>query len=164
MIGYTCSPTESMRNLNHFLVDYALHKSWVHQLYFIGSFLQANVKHRSFLKLDSRYVGYFPEYANYVGRPLGINTSMYVMTDSGKFFADVLTNWLIYEVGFNQYKCQMDLYYKYSQRWSQVSWVILCWWLCIFLYIWETRKVVCGYTCKYSPYEIPSICALVYFC
>ena len=55
MIEDNWYPTSSMRNLKYFLADDSNHKAWVHQLYFIGSFLQANVKHRVFVKLGSRY-------------------------------------------------------------------------------------------------------------
>ena len=55
MVGYTWSPTASMRTLKYFLADAAKHKSRVHQLAFIGSFLQAKVNNRSFVKLDIRY-------------------------------------------------------------------------------------------------------------
>ena len=55
MIGNTWTPTESMRTLKNFLSDAANHKAIVHQLGFIGAFLQANLKHRFFLKLDSIY-------------------------------------------------------------------------------------------------------------
>ena len=51
MIGDTWSPTASTRNLNYLLVDNSKHKAIVHQLGFIGKFLQANVKHSDFLKL-----------------------------------------------------------------------------------------------------------------
>ena len=101
MIGDTWSPTESMRTLNYFLSDVAKHKSRVHQLGFIGAFLQANVKNRVFVKLDMRYADYFPEYAQYFGRALKLLKSMYGMTKSGKLFADELTEWLI-EEGFIQ--------------------------------------------------------------
>ena len=59
-----------MRTLNYFLADVAKHKARVHQLYFIGAFLQAKVKNRVFVKLDVRYTDYFPEYAQYFGRDL----------------------------------------------------------------------------------------------
>ena len=59
MIGDTWSPTESMRILKYFLADKAKHKAIVHQLDFIGAFLQANVKNRVFVKLDMRYAAYF---------------------------------------------------------------------------------------------------------
>ena len=36
----------------------------VQQLYLIGAFIQANVKHRVTVELDSRYGEYFLEYAN----------------------------------------------------------------------------------------------------
>ena len=48
MIGETCSPTESMRTLNYFLEDSSNNKSIVHQLYFIGEFIQDNIKHKLF--------------------------------------------------------------------------------------------------------------------
>ena len=40
MVGYTWSTTASMRNLKYFLSDAAKHKAIVHQLDFIGAFLQ----------------------------------------------------------------------------------------------------------------------------
>ena len=59
------------------------------------------------MKLDSRYREQFPEYANYFGRPLGLNKEMYGMTNTGNLFSDETTNWLIYEAGFKRPKCQM---------------------------------------------------------
>ena len=99
MVGYTWSPAASMRTLKYFLADAAKLKARVHQLYFIGAFLQVKVKNIVFVKLDSRYTDYFPEYAQYFGRDLRLLKSMYGMTNSGKLFADELTEWLI-EGGF----------------------------------------------------------------
>ena len=49
-----------------YLLGYASNnKARLHQLDFIGAFVQANVNHNFFVKLDSRYLEYFPEYANY---------------------------------------------------------------------------------------------------
>ena len=45
-IGDTWDPTASMRTLKYSLEDSSKHKEIVHQLDFIGAFLQANVKHR----------------------------------------------------------------------------------------------------------------------
>ena len=61
MVGDTWSPTESMRTLKYFLADAAKNRARVHQLDFIGAFLQAKVKNRMFVKLDMRYADYFPE-------------------------------------------------------------------------------------------------------
>ena len=119
MVGYTWSPTASMSNLKYFLADAAKHKARFHQLYFIGSFLQAKVKNRVFVKLDMRYADYFPEYAQYFGRALKLLKSMYVMTNSGKLFADELTELLI-EEGFIQSQCQMSIYYKYAPDGSKI--------------------------------------------
>ena len=91
MVGDTWSPTASMRTLKYFPADAAKHKARVHQLDFIGAFLQAKVKNRVFVKLDMRYAEYFPEYAQYFGRSLRLLTSLYGMTNSGKMFADELT-------------------------------------------------------------------------
>ena len=91
MVWDTWSPTASMRTLKYLLADAAKHKARVHQFYFIGVFLQAKVKNRVFVKLDSRYKYYFPEYASYFGRALRLLKSMYGMTNSGKLFSDELT-------------------------------------------------------------------------
>ena len=79
-----------MRTLKYFLADAAKHKSRVHQLYFIGASLQAKVKNRVFVKLDSIYADCFPEYYNYFGRALILLKSMYGMTNSGNLFSNEL--------------------------------------------------------------------------
>ena len=119
MVGDNWSPTASMRTLKYFLAGTAKHKARVHQLDFIGAFLQAKVKNRLFVKLDMRYEDYFPEYAQYFGRALKLLKSMYGMTNSGKLFADELTEWLI-EEGFLQSQCQMSIYYKYAPDVSEI--------------------------------------------
>ena len=77
MVGDTWSPTASMRTLKYFLADAEKCKARVHQIDFIGAFLQAKVKNRVFVKLDMRYADYFPEYAQYFGRALKLLKSMY---------------------------------------------------------------------------------------
>ena len=67
LVGDAWSPTASMRTLKFFLAGATKHKARVHQLAFIGAFLQAKAKNRVFWKLDSRYAYYFPEYSNYFG-------------------------------------------------------------------------------------------------
>ena len=120
MVGDTWSPTASMKNLKYFLADAAKHKSRVHQLDFIGAFLQAKVKNRVFVKLDMRYAYYFLEYAQYFGRALKFLKSMYGMTNSGKLFAGELNEWLI-EEGFIQSQCQMSIFYKYAPDGSKID-------------------------------------------
>ena len=119
MVGDTWSPTASMRTLKYFLSDAAKHRTRVHQLYFIGEFLQAKVKNRVFVKLDIRYTDYFPGYSHYFGRALRLLNSMYGMNNSGKFFADELKEWLL-EAGFIQSQCQMSIYYKYATDGSRI--------------------------------------------
>ena len=64
LVWDTWSPTASMRTLKYLLADFVKHKVKVHQLDFIGAFLQEKFKNRVFVKLDSRYADYFPEYSN----------------------------------------------------------------------------------------------------
>ena len=61
LVGDMWSPTSSLRTLKYLFADSSKHKSRVHQFNFIGSFLQAKVKNRIFVKLDSRYADYSPE-------------------------------------------------------------------------------------------------------
>ena len=49
---------------------------------------------------------------------------MYGMTNSGKLFADDLTEWLIKE-GFMQSQYQMSIYYKYAPD-EYCFFLILC--------------------------------------
>ena len=77
MVVYTWSPTASMSTLKYFLADTAKHKARVHQLDFIGAFLQAKVKNRVFVKLDMRYAEYLQKFAQYFGRALKLLKSMY---------------------------------------------------------------------------------------
>ena len=60
MIGDTWSPTAYMITLKYLLADAAKHKARVHQLDFIGAFLQAKVKNRLFIILNMSYAAYFP--------------------------------------------------------------------------------------------------------
>ena len=95
LVGYTWSPTASMRTLKYFLVDATKHKTRIHQLDFIGVLFQAKVKNKLFVKLDSTYADYFPEYSNYFGRYLRLFNSMYGMTNYGKLFSDEWIEWLL---------------------------------------------------------------------
>ena len=63
LFGDTWSPKSPMRTLKYLLADATKHKAIVHQLDFIGAFLQAKLKNRVFVKLDIRYTDYYPEYA-----------------------------------------------------------------------------------------------------
>ena len=102
LVGDTWSPTASTRNLKYLLADAVKHKLIAYQLYFIGEFLQEKVKNRVFVKWDSKYADYFPEYSNFFGRDLLLLKSMYGMNNSRKLFSDELTEWLL-ESGFIKY-------------------------------------------------------------
>ena len=70
------------------MVDPDKQNSGLHQLDFTGAFLQAKVKNRVFVKFDSRYADYFPEYSDYFGISLRLFKSVYGITNSGKLFSD----------------------------------------------------------------------------
>ena len=125
-----------MRTLKFLLAHSAKHKVRVNQLYFIGAFLKDYVKHIYVVKLDSRYGKYLPEYANYFGISLSLKNSIYLMTNYGNLFSDELTNWLMDKSGFNQSKCQISIYYKYSPDGSR---------LVVLSYVGDC---VCFYTCE----------------
>ena len=108
-----------MRTLKYFPEDTTKHKARVHQLDFIGAFLQANFKNRVFVKLDSRYADYFPEYSKYFWRALRSLKSMYGMTNSGKLFSYRVTEWLL-EAYFILSQCQMSIYYIYAPDGSKI--------------------------------------------
>ena len=55
LFGYTWSPTASVSTLKYFLAYATKHKAIFHQLGFIRAFLQAKLKNRVFVKLNSRY-------------------------------------------------------------------------------------------------------------
>ena len=115
--------------------DATKHKATVHQLDFIEAFFQAKANNRVFVKLDSRYTYYFPEYAKYSGRYLRLLNSMYGMTNSEKLFADELTEWLL-EAGFIQFQCQMSICYKYAPDGSKI--VVLSYvGECVYWYTYE---------------------------
>ena len=97
MIGDTWASTASTITMKYFLANSSRYKEIVHRLNLIGTFLQANSKHRVFVKLDSRYGEYFPEYAKYFGISSRLKKSMYGMNNYGKLFDDELTNWLMDE-------------------------------------------------------------------
>ena len=91
LVGDTWSPTASIRTLNYFFADADKQKARVSQLDFIVKFLQEKVKNKVFVKLDSRYAGYFPSYSNYFGRALIIFDFMHGMTNSGNLLSDEVT-------------------------------------------------------------------------
>ena len=76
LIGDNWSLTATIITLNYLFVYPVKHKARVHQLYFIRAFLPEKIKNRVFVKLDSRYAPYFPEYSSYFGidRPLVLIT------------------------------------------------------------------------------------------
>ena len=97
--------------------------------------MQENFKNIVFLKLDSRYADYFPEYSNYFGISLILLKSIYGMTNSGELFSDDLSEWLL-EAGFIRYQCQIYIYYKYAPYGTKI--VILSYVdYCVYWYTYE---------------------------
>ena len=65
-----------------------------------------------------------------------LNKYMYGMNNYVKIFDYELTDWLIYESGFNQYKCQMPVYYQYEPDGSKLV-VLSCTNNCVYRYTYE---------------------------
>jgi hypothetical protein len=80
------SPTAPFRSLKMFLADAARSRCRVHQLDFVGAFLQANVRGRIFVTLPKVYEDIWPEFKDYCGRPLRLMKSMYGVNYSGKYW------------------------------------------------------------------------------
>ena len=72
------------------MADATKHKARVPQLDLIGELLQAKVQKILFVKFDSRYTYYFPEYSKYFVKVLRLLKSVYDMTNYVKLYADEL--------------------------------------------------------------------------
>ena len=112
------------------------------------------------MKLDSIYADYFPEYSNYFKKYLILSKSMYGMNNSGKLFADELTEWLL-DSGFIEYQCQMSIYYKYApdEKNRLFYLMLMTLYICILLKLLE---MVCGCYRKEIMCEIIGISTLVH--
>ena len=64
---------------------------------------------------------------------------MYGMTYSGYLFSNELTNWMIYEAGFNQSKFKFSIYYKYAPDGSKL--VVLSY-VDEFVYVYKSEELV----------------------
>ena len=69
-----------MRTLKYSLADATEQKARVNQLDFIRELLQVKVENRVFVRLDSRYADYFPEYSSFFWKILNI-TDIYVRNE-----------------------------------------------------------------------------------
>ena len=98
----TWSPTASHRSLKLFLALAAKYKCRVLQLDFIGAFLQAPMRERVFVKLPAVFGKLFPEFAEYCGRPVLLEKSMYGQTVSGRNWYLELDEWLVKQFGFKR--------------------------------------------------------------
>ena len=86
---------------------------------------------------------------------------MYGITNSGKLFADDLTEWLI-DAGFIQSQCQMYIYYKYASYGTKLLFYLMLMIVSIGILLnilenslWISRKDI--------PFELLVICTLVHF-
>ena len=159
-VGYTWSPTASMTTLRDFLADETKHNTRVQKLELVGTFLQAKVKNRVFVKLDSRYADCFLEYLNCFRRSLVLLKYVYGMTNSRKLFSGGLAEWLL-EAGFIQSQYQMSIYYIYAPYGKNIfvsSYADNC----VYWYNSEALGKWFVGTRKYIPFEILSIFRLVH--
>jgi hypothetical protein len=117
------SPTAPFRSLKMFLADAARNKCRVHQLDFVGAFLQANVRGRIFVSLPKVYGDIWPEFKDYCGKPLRLIKSMYGMTYSGKYWYLDLKEWL-HEEGFTQSRASPCFFCKVFPDGSYVKLIV----------------------------------------
>ena len=81
------------------------------------------------------------------------------MTNSGKFFSDELTEWLL-EAGFIESQCQMSIYYNYAPDGSNFFYLML---MIVSIGIqMKILEMVCCYLGKEIPCELLGICTLVH--
>ncbi len=107
-------PTAPFRSLKMFLADAARNRCRVHQLDFVGAFLQANARGRIFVSLPKVNGDIWPEFKDYCERPLRLVNSMYGMTYFGKYFYLGLKEWL-QEEGFTQSRASPCFFCKVFQ-------------------------------------------------
>jgi hypothetical protein len=95
------SPTASFQALKMFLAHAARLKILVHQLDFIGAFLQAKMRTRMFVMNPKIYGVLFPEYADFCGVPVRLLMSIYGTILCGKYwYLDLLD--FLKEIGFKE--------------------------------------------------------------
>ena len=107
----THSPAAAHRMLKKFAGLAAQKRSNIHQGYVIGAFLQALMCSRVLVIIDRYYGVFFPEFADYCGKPLLLKKAMYGMTLSGKYWYQVLMEFLI-SIGFIQSTVIKCLFFK----------------------------------------------------
>ena len=95
----TWCPIGNFRDLKIFLAFAAHYKCRVHQLDFIGAFLQAIAKNRTFTTLPTEWKELFPDLADWFGTPLKLLKSIYGSTDSTCKWDDTLSDFLVKDFG-----------------------------------------------------------------
>ena len=117
----TWSACASIRTVKLFLAFAASLKRRVKHGDFVGAYLQAKVRGRFFVTLDKRYAQYFPDLADWFGRPLLLDKGIYGLTYSGKFWNEEFSEWLIGQ-GFVQSTADTTYFIKY---YKDGSWIRL---------------------------------------
>ena len=107
-------PTALHQIFKIFLAMAAKCGATVFQLDFIGAFLQAPIKTRTFVKILPLLGVLCPKYAQYCGVPLQLLMSMYGISVCRRNWFKELHNWLIDKNGrkFVQSKCKPALFYR----------------------------------------------------
>ena len=84
----------SQRTVRMFLAHATKEKRTVLQLDFIGSYLQARMRARMFIKLQPELAKFFPDLSEYFFKALLLNKTLYGLTEAAKFWNTELTQWL----------------------------------------------------------------------
>jgi hypothetical protein len=117
------SPTAPFRSLKMFLADAARNIYRVHQLDFVGAFLQANDKGRTFVTLPKVYGDIWSDFKDYCGRHMRLVKSMYGMTYSGMYWYLDLKDWM-HEEGYTQSRASPCFFFKVFPDGSYVKLVV----------------------------------------
>ena len=149
-----------MRTLKYFLADAIKHKARVHKLYSIGAFLQAKVKNIVFVKLDSIYTYYFPEYANNLEEPWYYWSPCISWITLGSYLLMSWHNGHLRQVLSNINVRCLSIISMHHMDQIFVSYILL---MTVSIGILlKLLKMVCGYFRKNIPCELIGICTLVH--
>jgi len=104
------APTASFRLLRFVLAEAARLKCRVYQVDFVSAYLQANMDRRVFVILPAHWATIFPEYKEWVGKPLRLLKSVYGISSAGRLWSEEWIGWLVKDCGFRQSKSDPALF------------------------------------------------------
>ena len=160
-IGYNWLQTASKKTLKYYLSDSAKYKVRVHQLDFMGSFLQAKLKNRVFLNMEIRYADNFQTIIAILEEPWDY-WNLCIEWLSLEIYLQVIWRFFL---SMNYYSNNINARCLFITSMHQMERKLLFHLMLIFFLlvsILNSCKIVCGHYIWQIPCEIPGICTLVY--